>query len=551
METRQIVNVDSPILRLRKHVASGTFGGGLAGISADRKVGSGQYITLGGTSFNGEKNYGDLGPLRGYSPNFPMLRQRSWDLFLESDAAQIVFNKYNTWVIGKGLKLQCEPPKKIFEIEGVSIDIQKFCEEVEALFSIYTQSKMCHHSDMLNLVALQAEAHKNAKVGGDVLVILRYEGGEVKVQLVDAAHVVSPRHGSASWPEELPSGNTIIDGIELAPNGKHVAYYVRRPGTTGYTYETDRIEAVGKKSGITQAYLVYGSKYRIDDHRGMPLLSVMMETVKKLERYRDAAVGSAEERAKIVLQIIHKEFSTGENVFMKETVKSRGFSDMVPNAVPTDDYMNALADKIAATTGKSTWNMPNGGEMKTIESAGSELTFSDFYTTNLLLFCAAAEIPYEVAMSKYDSNYSASRAALKDWEHTLSVRRFEFSTQFLKPIFTFWFHVKTLIGKIVAPKYLEAVRTKNLYLIEAYLTCRFSGSQVPHIDPEKEVKAQRLRLGVAGAAIPLTTVEQATEELGGGDSDSNIAQFADELKDTISKGVKIPEPPPKAAPRPA
>ena len=52
---------------------------------------------------------------------------------------------------------------------------------------------------------------------------------------------------------------------------------------------------------------------------------------------------------------------------------------------------------------------------------------------------------------------------------------------------------------------------------------------MPHIDPFKVVKAERAKLGSKGDDIPLTTVEAATEVVGGGDSDSNLEQFAEEL----------------------
>jgi hypothetical protein len=61
---------------------------------------------------------------------------------------------------------------------------------------------------------------------------------------------------------------------------------------------------------------------------------------------------------------------------------------------------------------------------------------------------------------------------------------------------------------------------------------------VPHIDPLKEVMAERAKLGTAADAIPLTTVEDATRNLNGGDSDSNMTQFADEYQ--TAKKLKIP-----------
>jgi capsid protein len=78
---------------------------------------------------------------------------------------------------------------------------------------------------------------------------------------------------------------------------------------------------------------------------------------------------------------------------------------------------------------------------------------------------------------------------------------------------------------------------------ESYTKARFTGPHFPHIDPVKEVNAERLKLGEKGANIPLTTVEQATENLGAGDSDSNIEQFTDEYENAKKLGL-IDEPQP-------
>jgi hypothetical protein len=68
-----------------------------------------------------------------------------------------------------------------------------------------------------------------------------------------------------------------------------------------------------------------------------------------------------------------------------------------------------------------TYNMPRDSELKEVQSK-NELYFKDFYTVNVDLVCSSINMPPEVAMSKYNSNYSASRAALKDWGARFSKR---------------------------------------------------------------------------------------------------------------------------------
>lgn len=486
-------------------------------------------------SYDGEKNLGEIGPIKKYVLDYDALRLRSWQSYLESEITQTVLNKYGIWVVGSGLKLQCDPVKKVLETEGIELDSEEFNEKCESRFRVYAYSRTSDYSNMGNLHIGAKTALLNAMIGGDVLVVLRVINGVVKFQLIDGAHLSTPFLNSLVDSEAKNRGNVIRNGIELSSKGEHVAYYVKS-GKDLFTYE--RIPARSKESGQLMAYLVYGLRYRLDNHRGMPLIATVLETIKKLERYKEATVGSAEERQKIAFSIEHKQFSTGENPLTKNLAKAYDIDKTGNGDLPVDVNGRELANTVAASTNKQAWNMPVGAELKMHESK-NELYFKDFYNTNINLICAAIGIPPEVAMSKYDSNFSASRAALKDWEHTINVARKNFAFQFYQPIYDLWLSVEILKNKIPAQGYLKAfLISKNTMVLDAYHNARFVGAGVPHIDPLKEVNAERAKLGAKAINIPLTTVEAATEALNGGDSDSNIDQFAEEFEYAEKLGLK-------------
>lgn len=507
----------------------------------------GVFRTIGTKGFTGEKNLGELGSVRSYFIDYETLRARSWQLFLESDIAQMILKKQTRWVIGNGLKLQAIPDEDVIASEGYSIDRNSFSKSIEARFRVYSRSRMSDYSDMVNLNKIEARAHKNAKVGGDVLVVLRYNEKDkcVTVQLIDGVHLQSPpgSFGNELYPIPQKNGNFIVHGIEIDATGKHVAYHVNedwlRPNFV-------RIPARGQRTEMMMSFMVYGNEYRLDNHRGMPLLSVMFETMKQLERYKTATLGSAEERQKIVYSIRHEgPYSTGEKIFTREAVRAVNNMSIHEGYVPVDDYGNQLADRMAASTNKQTWNLPVGAHLEALESK-NELYFKDFYETNIKVFCAAVDMPYEVALSSFNSNYSASRAAIKDWEHAIMTDREEFSMQFLMPIYAFMLEVEILNKKIKgANGYIKALVDENRMAMEAYRTCRFVGPNVPHVDPKKESEAIRLNLGAAGGNIPLMTAEEAVEQISGAgaDSDAIIEQFATEFKKVKGLGIKPDEPP--------
>lgn len=475
-------------------------------------------------SFTGEKNLGELGPAIDYRPAHHELRIRSWQAYMESDIARTIIRKYTLWIIDRGLKLKSNPSKTI-----KGLNTEAFNEEVESRFNVWASSKMSSYNGMVSLNSQAKEAFKNAALGGDCLVVLRYIDGVVKVQLIDGAYVQSPIG-------YISLDSKIVDGVECDENGKHIAYHVR---TDLLTYE--RIPAISK-TGFVTAFLVYGERYKISTRRGIPLIGTVLETIKKIERYREAAVGSAEERQKIVLAIKHHIQGTGESPFAEAIVRARKGDTFSNVDLPEDDNGNALADKVYATTNKQTFNLPPGAELQTINST-QEMFFKDFFSTNADIICATINIPPNVAFSIYNDSFSASRAATKDWDHTIEVTRADFQEQFYQRIYNFWLFTEILKGNIQAPGYLEAMVNKDLMIQEAFNSCRFTGPLFPHIDPLKEANAERAKLGPSGAHLPLTTLEQATEVLSGsGDSDSNMEQFAEEIKYAEKLGIEKVQP---------
>lgn len=495
------------------------------------------YPNVFAITYNGEKNLGEIGPALQYLPDHGMLSARGWQFYLESEITQIIFGKYIKWLIGKGLKMNAEPEDVTLESEGIELESEDFNEVIESRFAVWANSKDASVSGMKSLNAVSRAAWLNSKIGGDVLVILQVDkSSNVRVHLIDGAHVQSPSYGSDYYGQVLTNGNCIRNGIEFNSNGSHVAYYVRQKDMS-----CKRFEAKSKSTGLTMAYMVYGLEYRLDNTRGLPLVCAVFEAMKKMDRYKEATLGTAEELAKIAYQVYHQQFSTGENPLAKGSAiaRSMDIDSNVTDDLPRTEQGEQLANRVHATTNKQVYNMPIGSEIKAIQHSNGQLMFKDFFSTNIDIVCAVVGIPPSVAMSVYNDSFSASRMAVKDWDMTLDVGRDDFKEQFYQPIYDLFLHLQVLLNKIQAPGYLAAFYADNRMALNAYRTCRFTGAKTPHIDPLKEVKAVREALGPLGANIPLMTVEQAVENLGGTDSDSNIEQFAKERELAEEQGLDV------------
>jgi len=116
--------------------------------------------------------------------------------------------------------------------------------------------------------------------------------------------------------------------------------------------------------------------------------------------------------------------------------------------------------------------------------------------------------------------------ATKMTEFKYVTDRADLAKAFYKPIYSFWLDTRVLLGKVTASGYLTAMINGDYELLQAFKNSEFIGPNMPHVDPLKEVMAERRKLG--DDLIPLTTRTKAASRLGEGDWYQNIDNFKQE-----------------------
>lgn len=475
--------------------------------------------------YDGERFWGQMGFPIDYQPDFRGLRIRSWQSYYESDITQIIIQNYLMWAVGSGLVLESEPMERMLKKFDSSFDRDNFVADVEEQWRLFANDKSVSHSGMQDLHELAWEAKLNAIVGGDVLVVERFDNSGINYQLIDGYHIFAPV-GTSFDTEAKARGNEIKYGVEVNKRGEHIAFFVKdRAG------KFKRIPAKHSKTGRRMAWLIYGTKYRIDDVRGMPLFSAVLAEMKNLSRYKEATIESAEERAKLIWAVEHAKDSVEENPWLKSIARPQVEPDSDDGKVPeTSKFTNdAFAQDLAMSTNKQVINLPKDTKLS-VPQTSNDLAFKDFFTTNFDIVCAALGIPPEVALAKYNSNYSASRMAVKTWEHKMEVIRNKFVKSFYKPIYMFWLDINILQGNIIANGYMTARMKRNKMIIHAFGYCEFYGVNMPHVDPIKEAKAIRTMLG--DDKTPLTSFTKAARALNQGDWSKNIEKVRKEREES-------------------
>jgi lambda family phage portal protein len=467
--------------------------------------------------FDGEKTPGELGSVYDTVPDHLRLRLRAYDMNLKTDIVKIITGKFFKWVIGSGLKLQSEPNEVVLEMSGIDPDTTNFKKQAEALFGLYADSKYSDYNRIDWLHEKASEAFKTAFLGGDVLCVIRFDNYGPNIQVIDGQQVSNPLNETGK--EE---GNIIKHGIELNKKGEHVAFWVSSYKDDG-SIDHKRIKALSS-TGILMAWMIYGNKERIDHHRGIPVISSILEKIAKLDRFVEASVTKAEQTANVVYAFKHNDESTGENILTQQ-LSSKKTTDETEET--TFEKNGRTAAMLRQTTSGTVMNLTPGSDLISLSNSG-ETSFNEFFRAVFVCLCASVDIPEEVALQKYEQNYSSSRAAINGWEHIVEIYRQKFAKKFYEPFYRSWLEYQVLKGKIKAPGFLEAQANNDFMALEAYFNARFTGKKMPHIDPLKEAKAIRTMLGENTTA--LISFEQATEAMGSGDWNSNYKKHLEEKK---------------------
>jgi len=139
-------------------------------------------------------------------------------------------------------------------------------------------------------------------------------------------------------------------------------------------------------------------------------------------------------------------------------------------------------------------------------------------------------MPLEVLLIKFNSNYSASRAALIMFWRQAQIWRDEMAADFLNPVYESWLSEEIAAGKITAPGW------SDFRLRAAWLSCEWAGSPMPNIDPNATADSD-LKYASMGAQ----TLDDIARNFNGSSGKANRIKNARQF-------VELPEPPLPIAP---
>ena len=489
----------------------------------------GEFVGGASSTWNGDKFLGGFGITKDYEVvDHWLLRKRSKQLFTENLYARGLIRRLITNEINKGLALEATPDAEILGLDRD--DLSAWSENIERRFNIYGKNpEICDYRQSRTFGALQRQARMMALVSGDVLVVLRQgDTGLPNVDLVDAEHVSNPASDTLIRAVRN-RGNKIVDGVEIDKSGRHVAFFVKQSNGTWR-----RVTARGRRTGRRQAWLFHGTERLIDDVRGQSILGLIMQSLKEVDRYRDAEQRSAVINSMIAMWVEKTEDKMSSlpvtgGALRKDTITTQN-----------DSQGRKDVEFSSHMPGMMLQELQQGEKPTSYDTRRPNVNFAIFETAILSAVSWANEVPPETLFLQFQNNYSASRGATNEFKMYLERVRAGFGEEFNNPIYQDYAISEILNRDIIAPGLLDAWRDPQQWdKFGAWMLADWSGAIKPNVDLLKEVKAYK-ELVYEGwltrdrAARELTGMKysKVVQQLGGENS-----QLAGALKPLIDAGL--------------
>lgn len=436
--------------------------------------------------------------------NLPLLRNRAFDLAVNSALGCSAIQTETTGVLGAGLKLY---PKPNFKELGLSAEAaREWSRHVKLEFELWANNLNCDYQQRNNFFELQRIVFQSYLTDGDAFCLFRRRipnkdnPYSLRLQILEAQRVSNPQTNNGAFglsisPVEmtnLQNGNRIINGVEVDKNGRLMAVWVcnkiwNEPLNIEPDLKWRRVRVFGKETG-TRNVLHICIDNRPDMYRGAPFLAPVIEVLKQVARYSDAELTSA---------VIKSFFS----IFFIQPQSNFELNDVLPeeNKLPVDVREYKLGSGTISC-------LPRGVDVKAIDRNDAQSTFDPFMNHFIRQIASALNLPEEILTKRFQSSYSAARASLLLAQDEFRIRKASFVQDFCQPIYENFLIEAVALGRIQAEGFFDDPLKRK-----CWANCEWRNEQTHAIDELKEINAAQLRINLGLSTREIESARQGTD----------------------------------------
>ena len=383
--------------------------------------------------WHAEKYPGGLGPVNLLQLDYWTLRARSAELFRTNLYARGLIRRLVTNVINTGLHLESTPNEQLLGF--VEEALSGWAETIESRFEIWARNpKLCDYRRRQTFGQLQAAVYRESFICGDVLVVLHQDPVTKLplVQVVNGGLVQTPLERLM----DAPGQNKVVEGVEVDENGRHIAYWIRQSDVL----KSKRVAAYDAQ-GRRIAWLVYASDKRHEDVRGEPILSLVLQSLREIDRYRDSVQRKALLNAHLAIFVKRDAQAQGRSWGSTGGISKH--TDTVLDSSGTERTFNVVESMPGAVID----TLAPGEEPHGFPANGTDEKFGDFEEAIIQAVAWAFEIPPEILRLAFSHNYSASQAANNEFNLFLYLTRHNAAISLCQPVFEEWLLSESLLQK--------------------------------------------------------------------------------------------------------
>lgn len=425
------------------------------------------------------------------------LRARSRDAFRNHPIARAALTRSRTNIVGTGL--MCRPSIDFVTLGLTPDEAHEINKAIRTGWERWAEDPLeCDAEATLDIYGLQSLVLLSAMSSGDCFGLTPFEqrpGGlsGLKIQLIEADRVENPNA------EANRAGQ--IDGITLSSIGQPIGCTIRsnHPGddiVLAGPPTWEYFPVFGAETGRRRVLHVWNDKERPGQVRGAPFLAPILEPLRQLSKWSENEMMAA------VVSSLFTVFLTRSPTpaLNADGTPMAPFGNERPTIPPGADpltFVNPAPAQNVALGNGAIIDLPDGEKPEFANPSRPNGKFDPFFTAVVKQIGAALEIPSDELLLKYDSSYSAARAAmLQAWRFYIS-RRANLTMQFCNPVYGLWMDEEVASGRLKLAGYSDPIRRR------AWSNATWIGPARGAMDELKEAQAaaKRIEIGVSNEAM--------------------------------------------------
>lgn len=428
-----------------------------------------------------------------------MLRQNSRSAIHDSVEYRGLVTRLADSVIDRGLRLVPEP---VAGVLGLSEDeAAEWSENVSERFGLWARSKDVDVAGNMNLYQLQRFAHVSQLRDGETFAQLHYGAhndlsNPLQIGFQDPSNI----QGTAGQVSTEGFNNHLDNGVERDKYGRAIAYHWYE--WTGQEYIARRIPAFAP-NGLP--LMIHGFRQEYPNQvRGIPEFSHCLQEFENITDFKAAHIKKAINQSQLVLSVEAGENGPSDNVFEQVTQAKAGPTGETISATAQvvdngSQFNYQVVEEAAMGTPGSTvvYGLDTGEKLKPFINSAPADGYDTFVDAFVSYLAASSGIPIEVALMRFNANYSASRASLMLFWRVAQIWRDEQAADFLAPIYEAWLWHEIASGRVRAFGFSDPM------LRRAWLNATWCGVPMPNIDPAKTAKADEIYVKLGAQSLDL------------------------------------------------